>query len=97
MLHRKTICLIVVVFLLSVLSCTRLDAPPKGVPLGTEKLSDLKSIPLEWGKLVSVSTSPVYEGTFQLWFQDDSGKIRVVSFTVKDRCLFPDVVVVPRK
>ena len=61
MLHRKTIWLLVVVFLLPILSCTRLEAPapPQGVPLSTEKLPALTSIPLE----------PELEKPFGNWFQ----------------------------
>ncbi|MEI9479313.1 MAG: hypothetical protein WCO26_22460 [Deltaproteobacteria bacterium] len=98
MLQRKTIWLLAVVFLLTILSCTRLEAPPQGVRLvGTEKLPALDSIPLEWGKLVSVSTIPKYEGVFQLWFQDGNGKVRMVAFSLKELRLIPDAVVVPRK
>ena len=99
MLQRKTIWLLVVVFLLTILSCTRLEAPapPQGVPLSTEKLPALTSIPLEWGKLVSVTTTPIYEGFFQLWFQDENGKVRMVPFDIQNNRLISDAVVVPRK
>ena len=89
--------LLVVVFLLSIGSCTRLEAPPKGGPVGTEKLPALDSIPLEWGKLVSVSAHASYEGFFQLWFQDESGKIRMVRYSLNERSFVPDAVVIPRK
>ena len=99
MLHRKAICLLVVVFLFPIISCTRLgEAPTKGtVSLATEKLPALDSIPLEWGKLVSVSTTPIFEGILQLWFQDENGKVRMVAFDIRNRRLIPDAVVVPRK
>ena len=99
MLHRKAICLLVVVFLFPIISCTRLDkGPPKGtVSLGTEKLPALDSIPLEWGKLVSVSATPIYNGILQLWFQDENGKVRMVPFDIQNNRLISDAVVVPRK
>jgi hypothetical protein len=99
MLHRKAIWLLVVVFLFPVISCTRLDeAPPKGtVLLGTEKLSALDSIPSEWGKLVSVSATPIYDGILQLWFQDENGKVRMVPFDIRNSRLVGHAVVVPRK
>ena len=99
MLHRKAICLLVVVFLFPVISCTRLgEAPTKGiVPLGTEYLPAVDSIPLEWGKLVSVSTTPIYEGIFQLWFQDENGKVRMVTFDIRDSRLISVARVIPRK
>jgi hypothetical protein len=80
-----------------ILSCTRIEAPPQGVSLGTEKLPGLDSIPLEWGKLVSVSTTPIYQGTFQLWFQEENGRIRMVPYTPRGRYLTPNAVVIPRK
>jgi hypothetical protein len=90
-----------VVFLFPIISCTRLDEAqpkPKGtVSLGTEKLPALDSIPSEWGKLVSVSTTPIYAGWFQLWFQDENGKVRMVAFDIQNRALKPDAIVVPRK
>ena len=99
MLHRIGICLLVVVFLFPIISCTRISEAPdqKAVRLGAEKLPALDSIPLEWGKLVSVSTTPIYQGVFQLWFQDENGKIRIVAFDIKNRCLIPDAAVIPRK
>ena len=99
MLHRKAICLLVLVFLFPIISCTRLDeAPPKGtVSLGIEKLPVLDSIPLEWGKLVSVSTTPIYDGYVQLWFQDENGKVRMVPFDIRNNRLVGIGVVVPRK
>ena len=100
MLHRKAICLLVVVFLFPIISCTRLkdESPPKGmVLLGREKLPALDSVPLEWGKLVSVSTTPIFEGILQLWFQDENGKVRMVAIDIANRSLMPNAIVVPRK
>ena len=99
MLHRKAICLLVLVFLFSTISCTRLDeGPPKGmVLLGTEKLPALDSIPLEWGKLVSVSATPMYDGILQLWFQDENGKVRMVPFDIRNGRLVSQALVIPRK
>ena len=99
MLQRKAICLLVVVLLFPIVSCTRLDeGPPKGmVLLGTEKLPALDSIPLEWGKLVSVSAAPIYPDLCQLWFQDENGKVRMVPFDIRYSRLVGKAVVVPRK
>jgi len=99
MLLRKRMCLLVVAFLLGILSCTRLETPPAptGDRLGTETLPALSYIPSEWGKLVSVSTTPIYEGFFQLWFQDENGKIRMVAYSMRGRSLTPSAVVIPRK
>jgi len=99
MFHRKVICLLMVVFLFPIISCTRISEAPsqKAVQLGTEILPALDSIPLEWGKLVSVTTTQKYRDFFQLWFQDENGKIRVAGFDIENRSLIPNVTVIPRK
>jgi hypothetical protein len=99
MLHRKVICLLVVAFLFPIISCTRIsEAPsPNAVQFGIEKLPALDSIPSDWGKLVSVNTAPNYQNFFQLWFQDENGKIRVAAYDIKNRHLYPDALVIPRK
>jgi len=99
MLHRMPIWLLVVVFLLPILSCARLEEAPsqKTVSLGTEKLPAPDSIPVGWGKLVSVTTTPIYQDVCQLWFQDENGKVRMVPFNIRNRFLVPDAVVIPRK
>ena len=100
MLHRKAICLLVAVLLFPIVSCTRLkdESPPKGmVLLGREKLPALDSVPLEWGKLVSVSATPIYPEYFQLWFQDENGKVRMVPFDMRNARLADQAVIVPRK
>ena len=99
MLYRKVICLLVVVFLFPIVSCTRIsEAPsPIAVQIGTEKLPALDSIPSDWGKLVSVTTPPSNQNFFQLWFQDENGKIRIAAYDIKNRNLYPDALVIPRK
>lgn len=99
MFYRKVICLLAVAFLFPIISCTRISEAPnqKTVQLGAEKLPALDSIPLEWGKLVSVTTTPRYQDLYQLWFQDENGKIRVAGFDIKDSRLIPVATVIPRK
>jgi len=99
MFHRKVIWLLVVAFLFPIISCTRISEAPnqKAVQLAAEKLPALDSITLEWGKLVSVTTTARYQDLYQLWFQDENGKIRVAGFDIKDSCLIPVATVIPRK
>jgi hypothetical protein len=88
MLARAGKCLgLLLVFLLP-LSCTRLarfvPEAEGGVPAAP--LKDLRSVPLEWGNLVSVTsvttgTSP--EQLQYLWFQDKEGNVRVVIFDLR--------------
>ena len=99
-MSRQTgIWLLVVALLLPTLSCTKLsDRPaPKGVVVGSEKLPVLDSIPPEWGKLVSVTSNTAYPGWFQLWFEDESGTVRMVLFNLRTKQLDSNAKVLPRK
>ena len=97
---RKTILfLLFVVFISPIVSCTRLPEAPdqaKGT-LRTEKLPALDSVPLAWGNLSAVTTSPEHPKWFQLWFQDESGNIRMVAFKLENRTLSSNAVSIPRK
>ena len=42
------------------------------------QLTDLTGIPLEYGKLINVTTHASYEGWSQLWFEDENNIIRMV-------------------
>lgn len=99
MLRQTGILLLVVVLLLPALSCTKLsDRPaPKGVVVGSEKLPALDSIPPEWGKLVSATSNAAYPGWFQLWFEDESGTVRMVMFNLRTRQLDTNAMLLPRK
>jgi hypothetical protein len=60
-------------------SCQKLE---KTQPIATLKLEQLKSpdtIPLEFGKLVGVTTSSEYPGWGQLWFEKPDKSIVIVS------------------
>lgn len=98
MFRQACLWLLVIVLLLPAFSCSRLpkQAEEKGAPLAFVQLPGTDSIPADWGKLVSVTTTPTYPGWFQLWFQDDSGKVRMVAFDVQNSHLNSNVVVIPR-
>jgi hypothetical protein len=91
--------LIVVILLLPTLACTRLpEESIQGVGvLATERLLTSDSIPSDWGKLVSVSVTPLYNDLSYLWFQDENGKVRMIVYHIRTRQLSPDVVVIPRR
>ncbi len=59
--------------LLGALSCTRV-----GNDDDASRFAALQSIPLEYGQLKAVTMTEQYHGWAQLWFQDDSGTIRMV-------------------
>jgi hypothetical protein len=85
--------------LLPALSCTKLPekAAQTGVLVGSEQLPALDSIPPEWGKLVSVTTSPAFPNWFQLWFENETGTVRMAAFNFQTRQFDPNAVMLPRR
>jgi len=59
-------------------------------------LSDLKSIPMEYGTLISVTTMTEYPNWVQMWFQDSQGVIRMVRVQVLANLMHTDVKVITR-
>jgi hypothetical protein len=54
------------------------------------------AIPTDWGKLVSVTADA--EWTYSImWFQDDSGTVRLVGFHTASRQLLDSVGVIDRR
>jgi len=87
--------LICLLFILStVLSCERIDQPISAY--GDLTTIDLKSIPKEYGKLVSVTTHARYEGWAQLWFVDEESTIRMVRIQFHNNQVHDKVKVIPR-
>ncbi len=81
-------------------SCRRLDqeAPPgtgEGMPV--EPLTDAVSVPSEWGNLIDVIQHPGRVQTTRLWFQDDEGTIRVVSYDSGIKRLSTNATVIHRR
>jgi hypothetical protein len=99
MYRRAGILLLVIVLVLPAFSCTRLPEKPAegGVVLTSEQLPALDSLPLAWGKLISVTSNPAYPGWFQLWFEDDMGTIRMATFNLRTGQLDQNATVFPRK
>jgi hypothetical protein len=61
-------------------SCRKIQAPAEGVP--GETLTGATTLPAEWGRLVSVSSEATHPDLAQLWFQDDSGTVRMVVYRI---------------
>ncbi len=99
MLSRTQKCLVVVILALLPLSCTKL--PEQGTPgkgnVAFETLPTKDSVPLKWGNLVSVNTIPDLPYVFHLWFQDEQGNLRMVSYDMRANILGADVRVISRK
>jgi hypothetical protein len=92
-------CLVVMVLVLLLLSCTKIPqwAGPGQGNVAIETLPSKDSIPLKWGNLVSVTTSPDVKLGFELWFQDEQGNLRMVVYNLLTNSLDPNVRLIPRK
>ncbi len=78
-------------------SCQRIDQTPASTgELHKVQLENLKGIPTEYGKLISVTTHASYEGWSQLWFVDDANTIRMVRVQFHTNRIHRDVLVIPR-
>jgi hypothetical protein len=92
-------CMIVMVLVLLPLSCTKLpqwETARQG-NVAVETLPTRDSIPLKWGNLVSATTSPDVPFTFQLWFQDEQGNLRMVLYDIRSNDLSAAVRLIARK
>lgn len=58
------------------------NTPGQGGELPVEALPSPDLVPREWGNLTSVTYSTVEDRTL-LWFQDDSGNVRVVRYSAR--------------
>jgi len=97
MLSSLIRCLIILTLLFGGISCTKLGEPGVGEQiLVMEKLTAADSIPLKWGKLISVSSVTGMANWTQLWFQDDEGTIRIVPYDVNDNYLSRQARVIRR-
>jgi hypothetical protein len=91
--------ILVAALLLPAISCSRL--PEKAVQqaptVASEQLPALDSIPPEWGRLVSVTTNPAFPNWFQLWFEDETGTVRMAAFDFRTKQLDPSALIFARK
>jgi hypothetical protein len=92
---RKASLLVPLVILLAVLlvSCEKTQAPER--PL-SEIDSGVKTIPMQYGNLVDVTSVPEHRNWYQLWFQAEDGTIRMVRFRVTDDIIHKVIEEIPR-
>jgi len=86
--------------MLTPLACARL--PQAGTPgqegqPAVEDLPSLDVIPRDWGRLVSVTQDPSVVNGFRLWFESDSGVVRVLGFNNTTNQLWPSALVIRRQ
>ncbi len=100
-MNRLLGCALVLAIALVGVSCTELPASmpaaEEGILATERRLPDARSIPAEWGDLVSVTHSDRWEHAFQLWFENDEGTIRMAVYDSRDIGLQPVVVKVGRE
>ena len=81
----------------TVTSCERIGQPAPGVgELLKVELTDVNSIPGDYGELVDVTTHSAYEGWAQLWFEDEEKTIRMVRIQFHENRVHENVLVIPR-
>jgi len=100
MLNRIEKCVLLVILVLLLLSCTKIPqwATPGQGNVAIETLPTKDSIPLKWGNLVSVTASPGgVRNVFELWFQDEQGNLRMVVYDVSTNSLYSNVPFITRK
>jgi hypothetical protein len=78
------------------LSCAKLPEPGTGSTLAVQELPSLTVVPVEWGTLVSTSPMPNARAS-ALWFQDDSGTVRMVAVDHELAQLWPQALVIRRR
>ena len=90
MLVRLGTCLLVLTLAALPLSCVDMPewAASGAGDVVTEELPFADAIPLNWGKLVSVTASNE-DYRSQLWFQDEAGNVRMVGYDLRANQLLP--------
>ena len=98
MLSRLIICLFTLLLSLVPLSCTKIAESPtvEGGDITIGKLPYLDSIPVNWGRLVSVSRLTDFN-VYQLWFQDEDGTVRIAFYNLDTNRFLPKVRQIARK
>ena len=98
MLGRAVICFSIVIAVLFLFSCTKIEPQrPEQGSFKIEKLPAADSLPLNWGKLVAVSNEPDFPNWIQLWFEDEGGNLRLVPYSIGTNRLEGTAVLIPRK
>ena len=80
-----------------IISCeSKIKELPEPGKLEKIQITDLSGIPLEYGKLINVTTHATYEGWSQLWFEDENNIIRMVRVQFHENRIHEMVLVIPR-
>ena len=94
---KKYFFVLILLFSFIIISCeSRIKEMPDPGKLEKLQLTDLTGIPLEYGKLINVTTHAAYEGWSQLWFEDENNIIRMVRVQFHMNRIHERVLVIPR-
>ncbi|KAA3633198.1 MAG: hypothetical protein DWP97_09610 [Calditrichaeota bacterium] len=91
MVNRILMVLVIVLLSLFCLSCESTDTMVE-----MEGLTDLQSIPTDYGELEAVTSEARYPGWSQMWFSDSSGVIRMVRVNWEMKKMIDEVVIINR-
>jgi hypothetical protein len=97
-LRRVGRCLFMPILVLIAVSCTRLPwagTPGEGGSLEVVELPSTASVPMELGRLISVTAS-ADRVSFRLWFQNEAGTVHIVGYDEQVRRLWPNARVIHR-
>lgn len=61
-----------------------------------DQMAPLSDLPASYGKLISVTSGPLYPGWYQLWFEDSMGTIRIVRVHMVKNLMHKQVKVINR-
>jgi len=92
---KVSVSLVALLLVLFHFSCAKLEEMRR-TEITSERLLQADSIPAAWGKLVSVTSVPNMENLAQLWFQDDAGNIRMVSYNIANNYLLTKAMLIRR-
>ena len=96
MLRRAAMLLGTLGVVLIPLSCAKLPEPGSADTLAVQELPSRDVVPAGWGVLVSASPIPNARAS-ALWFQDDSGTVRMVTVDHELSKLWPQALVIRRE
>ena len=97
MSRRATKWLGLVSLVLASLACRPLSPAVEGNQAASQPLPSADMVPAEWGRLVAVSEAAQSPNASLLWFQDDSGNVRMVGFDRTRQQLLAQSVIIRRQ
>ncbi len=92
MAGKTMMCLVGILFAVSLVSCEKLPESPSDVKKGMkmESLSIGNSIPMSWGNLVAVTSPAQFPKYVLLWFNDGQGNIYMIPYDIESNTFNQD-------